>query len=57
VTINPDLSSDPVWKQLQTYWGSDAATKGAILEQLRRSDNLAARSVSYDPPPGSIPLE
>lgn len=57
VAINPALMEDPTWKQLQDYWSADAATKADMTEQFRKSNNLATRSVSYDPPPGSMPVD
>ena len=56
MAINSQLAEEPAWKQLQEYWTADAPRKSSILEQLRSSDNLAARSISYDPPPGSAPI-
>jgi glycosyltransferase involved in cell wall biosynthesis len=56
VAISPQLASDPIWKQLQGYWTADSAMKAMILEHFENSDNLAARSISYDPPPGSTPI-
>jgi hypothetical protein len=56
MAINSELSKDPIWKQLQKYWTADLALKVRILEYLRNSDNLAARNISYDPPPGSTPI-
>ncbi|MGA2223297.1 MAG: glycosyltransferase family 2 protein [Syntrophobacteraceae bacterium] len=56
MAINPQLAGDPTWKQLQEYWASDSPMKIKILEHFKNSANLAARSISYDPPPGSIPI-
>jgi glycosyltransferase involved in cell wall biosynthesis len=56
MAINPQLAGDPKWKQLHEYWTADASRKSGILEILGTSNNLAARSISYDPPPGSIPI-
>jgi glycosyltransferase involved in cell wall biosynthesis len=57
MAINPQLADDPTWKQLQEYWTADAPRKSIILEAFGSSDNLAARSISYDAPPGSIPID
>jgi len=57
MAINPQLAGESAWKQLQEYWTADAPRKAGILEQFASSDNLASRSISYDPPPGSIPIE
>ncbi len=56
VAFNSQLAEDPMWKQLEEYWMADAPRKSSILERLRSSDNLAARSISYDPPPGCTPI-
>jgi len=56
VAINPTLTQDPAWKQLKDYWTADASAKASMLDQLRNSDNLATRTISYDPPPGSMPI-
>jgi len=57
VAINPRVMEDSVWQDLKRYWTSDAKTKAEILGKLTGRSNLATRSVSYDPPPGSTPLE
>jgi glycosyltransferase involved in cell wall biosynthesis len=57
VAINPRVMEDSVWQDLKRYWASDDGTKAEILNKLTGRANLATRSVSYDPPPGSMPLE
>jgi glycosyltransferase involved in cell wall biosynthesis len=57
LAIIPSITADLIFSKLQTYWTSDDSGKASILEALRSSDDLATRSVSYDPPPGSIPIE
>jgi len=56
MAINPKFADDPVWKQLEQYFSSDIPAKEKILEHLRNLDNLATRHISYDPPPGSVPI-
>jgi glycosyltransferase involved in cell wall biosynthesis len=56
VAIIPAICQDPVFMQLRDYWGSDAPQKARIIKALAAIDNLSTRSVSYDPPPNSIPL-
>jgi glycosyltransferase involved in cell wall biosynthesis len=56
MAMHPRIADDPTWKQLQEYWTGEPALKANSLEQLRTSDNLTARSISYDPPPRSIPI-
>jgi len=57
VAMSPALMEDPAWRQLLDYWNADTAARAVMLEQLRYSDNLAARTISYDPPPGSISID
>ncbi len=56
LAMSPGVSDEPAWKQLQEYWAADVKRKESILEELWSSDNLAARTISYDPPPGSVPI-
>ena len=56
MAIHLPISDDPVWKKLQDYWAGDPAAKAKLLYHFRNSNNLAARSISYDPPQGSIPI-
>jgi glycosyltransferase involved in cell wall biosynthesis len=55
--ISPGIINDEMYNKLQAYWTSDESQKSEILQTLKQTDNLATRSVSYDPPPGSIPLQ
>ena len=57
VAIMPDITSDSTFERLKEYWSSDALKKLEIVESLKCSDNLANRTVSYNPPPGSIPID
>jgi glycosyltransferase involved in cell wall biosynthesis len=54
--INPQVADDPAWRQLQEYWTADSSAKAGLLDHFGGTDNLAARTVSYEPPPGSIPI-
>jgi glycosyltransferase involved in cell wall biosynthesis len=54
--IDPQISDDPTLKQLQKYWTADSPMKAKILKHFSSSDNLVVRSVSYEPPPGSVSL-
>lgn len=54
--VSAKVSEDAVFCQLTAYWDSDASRKAEILAALLATDNLAARSVSYDPPPGSVSI-
>ncbi|MDB4264750.1 glycosyltransferase [bacterium] len=53
----PDVTADPVFKKINKYWAADPSLKAKIVKSLQRTDNLTTRSLSYDPPPGSIPIE
>jgi len=55
-TIMASISQDPVFQKLGAYWTADGAEKARILAELSATDNLTTRTVSYDPPPGSVPL-
>ncbi|NVN89008.1 MAG: glycosyltransferase family 2 protein [Desulfuromonadales bacterium] len=56
MAMNPGLADEPTWQKLQQYWTADPRLKLQILAELESSDNLAARTVSYDPPAGSTPI-
>jgi glycosyltransferase involved in cell wall biosynthesis len=57
MAITPEISEDPTFQKLTGYWSSGAREKTQILEALRSIANLTTRSVSYDPPPGSVPID
>jgi glycosyltransferase involved in cell wall biosynthesis len=57
VAIVPGISEDPTFKKLDKYWSSGDTEKMRLIESLQSTNNLASRSVSYDPPPGSVPIE
>lgn len=57
VAISPNITSDITFKRLQEYWSSDALEKSILLTSLKSTDNLTTRSVSYEPPPGSVPIK
>jgi len=48
--------TDSTFKKIEEYWSADAPGRSEIVESLQSTDNLATRSVSYDPPPGSVPI-
>lgn len=57
VAISPDVMDDSIFTKLQEYWKTDNPGKSDILASLQSASNLTTRSVSYDPPPGSTPIE
>jgi glycosyltransferase involved in cell wall biosynthesis len=54
--MNPEIVNDTTWQKLEGYWGADSLKKQTILTEMKNEGNLAARTISYDPPPGSIPI-
>lgn len=54
--IMPEIADDAVFRKIQRYWASDEESKTKIVEELKAAENLTTRNVSYDPPPGSIPV-
>jgi glycosyltransferase involved in cell wall biosynthesis len=56
MAMSPQLADDSIWRQVQEYWMADSQRKKSILAELENSKNLAARSISYDPPAGSTPI-
>ena len=57
VAIIPDIVKDKVFIELKKYWKSDSSTKNKIRETFKSAENLATRSVSYDPPQGALLLK
>lgn len=58
LAIMPEITADPVFEAIQTYWmATDSTKKNEIIDGFKLTENLASRSISYDPPPGSIPLD
>jgi len=56
MAIDPQVAGDPTWNKLQECWTAHPSRKEQIVEEFKTTDNLAARTISYDPPPGSIPI-
>lgn len=52
----PEISEDEIFMKLATYWLADAEEKARLIDRLVSESNLVTRTISYDPPPGSIPL-
>lgn len=55
--INPEICMDPVFRTLQEFWTANADDKARIVSSLSAESNLATRTVSYDPPLGSIAVQ
>jgi glycosyltransferase involved in cell wall biosynthesis len=54
--IMPELENDETFKRLQEYWNGDSSVKSEIINSLKSTDNLVTRSISYDPPSGSVEI-
>jgi glycosyltransferase involved in cell wall biosynthesis len=55
--IMSEIKDDPVFKELKRYWVAEEYNeKRSIIETLIATDNLPIRTVSYDPPPGSVAI-
>jgi glycosyltransferase involved in cell wall biosynthesis len=52
----PEIGDDALYVRLGDYWQAAAPGKAALLDAFATEANLVARSISYDPPPGSIPV-
>lgn len=52
----PEIAEDETFMTLATYWYADAEEKIRLIDKFLSKDNLVARNISYDPPPGSSPL-
>lgn len=56
IALLPQIRTNPVFVELEAFWFSGPDERARIFAKLAKEENLATRSVSYDPPPGSIPL-
>lgn len=58
IALSPEIRSDETCIRLDAYWLTDnSGDKNRIIKSLEEQANLVTRSVSYDPPPGSVSLE
>ncbi len=54
----PEIRETETCALISSYWTTeDAEERKRIVNALEAKDNLVTRSVSYDPPPGSVPLQ
>jgi len=53
----PEVVQTENYRMIHEYWRADDNEKEKILRSLNGSDGLVARTVAYDPPPGSVPLD
>lgn len=56
VAFYPDIRGNDNYNELALYWSASPGDRKNLLEQLMNKANLEKRTVSYPPPPGSIPL-
>jgi glycosyltransferase involved in cell wall biosynthesis len=54
--MSEEIETDSVFMELSRYWQADEADKAEILTTLNNTDDLVARTVSYDPPINSKAL-
>ncbi|MRD73047.1 glycosyltransferase [Rhodocyclus tenuis] len=52
----PDITEDPIYQRLAGYWHATPEEQQTILKTIASEANLVQRRLSYEPPPGSIPL-
>ena len=55
--IMPEIAEDPTFKKIREYWVADDSEKPIIVASLQSTDNLTTRTISYDPPPGSVRIQ
>jgi glycosyltransferase involved in cell wall biosynthesis len=55
--IMPDISNSPIFGKIEEYWSANDSAKREIANALGMERHLISRTVAYEPPPGSIPLE
>jgi glycosyltransferase involved in cell wall biosynthesis len=56
VAMNSEISTNITWQKIQMFWSATEENKTEIIKELMESDNLATRTISYQPPPGSKPI-
>lgn len=56
VAITPTIIEDEIFKKLELYWSAGEEEKLQIVNTLSSTDNFVTRTVSYDPPNGSVPF-
>jgi len=56
LVLNENIDKEDDFQKLQSYFLAEDSKKGEILKALNQSHGLITRTVSYDPPEGSLPL-
>ena len=56
VALTNVIEVNPTFQKLSGYWSASETDKKDILNGLQQEKKLVTRQVSYDPPPGSIPI-
>jgi glycosyltransferase involved in cell wall biosynthesis len=55
--LMPDIIKTDNYKILEKYWQAEDQEKAGLLKLLKDSQGLVTRTISYDPPEGSSPIE
>jgi glycosyltransferase involved in cell wall biosynthesis len=55
--IAPEIEDDETFKALVAYWQATAPQREELLRTMQATPNLVRRAVSYEPPPGHVPLD
>lgn len=54
--IDPGMEEDATWQEIQACWSGNESVRLNLIEKYSRMENFASRTLSYDPPEGSIDL-
>ena len=54
--LSLSIKDEPLFKVIQSYWESSNLQKKVICDRLQNETSLITRTVSYEPPPGSLDL-
>ena len=57
-SLLPEITADELYQKLSRYWYvSELGAKTSVVEMINGEANLSTRTISYPPPPGSIPCQ
>lgn len=56
LAINPEVEREEAFRIIQAFWTAGESDRAKILDALGAQAGLTQRTVSYDPPPGSVPI-
>jgi len=57
LVMSSEIAKDKNLQKIEQYWLSDKTEKAKLLQELKATGELVTRTVSYEPPPGSTPLQ